>query len=132
MLNIRNYKYTDYPVLKAWWEANNEAAPTLSLMPLESTFVAEWEGKPLLSVTLYLTNCKEIAFVENFIGDPEAKGPLRKEAGQVLQRYIEKWAKAAGYNRLMCTLLTEPLKPRYEELGYKTGVSGVSLMVKEI
>jgi hypothetical protein len=70
MIKIREYQKSDWEQVESWWKSAGEVAPKASMMPLESSFIAEIKGYAALAVALYLTNTPEAAYVENFIGNP--------------------------------------------------------------
>jgi hypothetical protein len=132
MVLIRPYKATDFPLVKSWWNAANEVAPLPEMMPEDSSFITEIDGRPVLAVTVYLTNSKAIAYTENFIGDPEYKGSSRREAASMLSDHIATFAKERGYQNLLCIASTQKLVGRYEELGYVKTLENVSTFVRRL
>lgn len=132
MITIRSYTSADWKMIKEWWHLSGEVGPFESMMPLDSSFVAELDGSPALAVALYLTNMPEAAFVENFIGNPEVKGEKRKEASQLLADHIARFAKQRGYKCLVCMTEKDVLKKRYVELGFNPTLSGVTTFVRVV
>jgi hypothetical protein len=132
MMKIREYQTSDWPVVKSWWKASGEMAPLPDMMPEESSFVAEVDHVPALAVAIYLTNTKELAYVENFVGNPAMSGKKRREAALILSDHIAKFAKGRGFKRLMCMTEKKPLVGRYKELGYKPTLGGVTTLVREL
>lgn len=130
MVKILPYFATDWPKIEAWWKASGETAPLATMMPLESSFVAYVDGTPALAVALYLTNTPQIAYVENFIGNPECKGAERREAAKVLSDHIAAFAKQRGFASLMCMTEKQPLKQRYMELGFQPTLGGLTAFVR--
>jgi hypothetical protein len=116
-------------MIKGWWESSGEPVPSRDLLPVNSTFIAELSGAPALAVCLYLTNTPELAFVENFIGNPRLKG-ARRQAVKPLLDYITGFAKAMGYRRLFCMTDKESLVKHYMELGFVPTLSGVTTLVR--
>jgi hypothetical protein len=131
-MNIRPFKIEEYFMVCQWWTTQGEEAPSLAMMPLESTFMVDVNGNPILAVTLYLTNSKEVCYVENLIGNPEYKTESRKLAAAKLQEFIEQFAKDRGYRHLVCFGYKEKVKNRYVELGYKKTMDNISSFSKEI
>ena len=126
MITIRNYKKSDFAMISGWWKKANEIGPLETMLPPESSFVAEIDNVPSLCVSLYLTNITEFCYAENFIGNPEMKGTLRREASHVLAKHVEGFAKNRGYKRLLCMAHKGPVKHRYEELGYSRTLDDVT------
>lgn len=119
-------------MIESWWKSAGELPPLKGMMPLESSFVAEVYGVPSLAVTVYLTNTHELAYVENFIGNPAVVGDDRKHAAMILSDHIAKFAKGRGFKRLMCMTEKKALVGRYKELGFKPTLSGVTTLIRSL
>lgn len=130
MVEIRPYFADDWGEIERWWKASGELPPLPTMMPLESSFIAEIDNKPALAVALYLTNTPELAYVENFIGNPKAKGVARREAAYALAHHISAFAKSRGFQRLMCLTEKPILAKRYQELGFHPTLGGVTAFVR--
>lgn len=131
MITIQKYHPSYFETLDSWWEHYNETAPTKELIP-ESTFIVFCKDTPILSVSLILGNITEYCTVDNFIGNPDYEGPIRHEAGFLLNAHIAEYAKNLGYKKLFCMSYREPVKRRYEELGYVKTLDNVTTYIKEI
>jgi hypothetical protein len=129
---IRPYRESDWPTIEGWWIASGETPPLPTMMPLESSFVAEIDGKPALAVTVYLTNTPEVAYTENFIGNPKLRGSERTSAAVILSNHIAEFAKAKGFKRLLCMTEKWALRARYQQLGYEPTLSGVTTFVRSL
>ena len=130
-IKIRTYQKSDFKMVCSWWIDSKEVGPNEGMMPLESSFIAEIDDIPALAVTVYLTNSKEVAYTENFIGNPKVKGDKRKEAAIVLSDHIFNFVKSYGYKRLMCMTEKPILVSRYKELGYFPTLSGLTTLVRD-
>jgi hypothetical protein len=73
-----------------------------------------------------------MCYVQNFIGNPNFKGPIRKQAGELLQKHIEQFAKELNIKRLICYTYKDKIKDRYKELGYQPTYDNITSFVKEI
>lgn len=131
IITIRLYNPEDWKMVKSWWDIQNEFAPLETMMPLNSSFIAEIDEVPALAVCLYLTNTPEVAYVENFVGNPELKGTSRKEATNILLNHITKFAFEMGYKRLLCMSEKPILKAHYEKIGFTKTLDGVATFIKE-
>lgn len=131
MLNITNFKSSDYEMIQAWWSAANELCPPLEAMPEESTFILSANGVPAASISVLLTNTKELCYLENFVSNPELKG-ARKELTQKIIDHANQYARNLGYKRTLIFSYKDKIKNRYEELGMRHTVSNVSAFVKEL
>jgi hypothetical protein len=130
MITIRNYSKADWPEIESWWKVSGETPPLPTMMPPESSFVAELEGKPALAVAIYLTNTPELAYVENFIGNPAMKGSDRSMGASLLADHISNFARSRGYKRLLCMTEKQALKGRYIQLGFQPTLGGVTTFVR--
>lgn len=130
MITIRPYRKDDWAQVDSWWKESGEIGPLETMMPLESSFIAEIDGTPALAVTLYLTNTPELCYVENFIGNPALKGGERRLATYMLLEHITKFANLLGYKRLICMTEKPILVERYKEIGFTPTLSGVTTFAR--
>ncbi len=126
---LRNLQSHEVASVINWY--GNEPSPTSDMMPLESTFICEISKVPALCVTLYLTN-SSVAYIELFIGNPDIKGPLRREAAQALVNHFQRFAREKGYTKLLCLAPNEALRRYYQKLGYTPTIDNVSVLLKEL
>lgn len=126
---IRNLQAHEVESVIQWY--GNDPVPTPDMMPLESTFICEIDSVPALCVTLYLTN-GPLAYIELFIGNPDKRGPLRREATQALVNHFEHFAREKGYTKLLCLAPNESLRRYYQRLGYTLTLDSVSALLKEL
>lgn len=75
-------------MIQSWWKLQNEFPPTLEMLPEESTFICEHNKIPLTAITVYLTNSLEFCMLDNFVGNPEMRGDLRKQASGLILSLI--------------------------------------------
>lgn len=130
-ITIRPYESKDWNMVLSWWEMQKEYPPIETMMPLNSSFIAELDGNPALAVCLYLTNTPEVCYVENFVGNPEFKGPVRKQATVILLDHISNFAHSLGFKRLLCMSEKPILKSHYESIGFTRTLDGVATFTKE-
>jgi hypothetical protein len=130
-VRIRNYKDDEFKMIDSWWKSANELGPIPGMLPEETTFVLEFEGEPALCITLYTTNSKEVAYLENFIGSPKLKGVRKALAPQIID-HASRFAKSRGIRRLVCLAPNEKLEGRYTELGFTKTVKGLTALTKEL
>jgi len=129
-LSIKKFEQKDYELVKDWWDSYKEQAPHFTMMP-ETSYIMYYNNQPILSVSLLLTNTP-IAWVDNYIGNPEHKGSIRKECGNVLLRHLEEVAKSNGKDRMICMSINEKTTKRYLELGFIKTASNVDTFVKGV
>lgn len=134
MFSIRSYREADYPTIHSWWKAQNEVAPNPGMMPADSSFILEVDGRPTIAVCLYLTNTKEICYVENFVGNPNCELSSRREGTRLLLAHLKEFATQHGYLRLLCLAHAPKLKSYYQEIGFTPtldNVMGFSLELRK-
>lgn len=129
-MNIRLFNKNDYETIKMWWYKAHEIPPTLEMLPEDSTFILELDNKPQVSLTVYLTNSKHLAYLENFVKDPELKDS--KQYTELLVKHVEMFTKEQGYKVLACLAYKDKLKKRYEDLGYINTLNNLSSFIKEL
>lgn len=129
-MNIRLYKKEDFNIIKDWWIKSNEVPPIEEMLTEDSTFILEMHGKAKMCISVYLTNCKCVAYLENFIKDPEFKDS--KKSSKTLVEHAEIFAKEKGFRILVCYSYKEKLSKRYQELGYINTLNNLSSHAKEL
>ena len=131
---IRNYCAQEYEEIFSWWFRRNEPGPEPDMLPEESTFIIEIDGRAAYCVTVYVLNTKAVAWVDNFVRNPAIVGPkaLLREAVAALQSHLEHFARERGIRRLFCFSYQDALKKRYAEIGYRETLGQVSTFIKEV
>ena len=127
---IEQFKDSDYEMLKSWWAAHNEMAPELHMMP-KTTYIMYCEDQPILSVGLIMTSIP-LAWIDNFIGNPELKGQNRKECSGILLQYLNKVSKEHGKERMFCMSMNEKTTKRYIDLGFKRTSNNICTFIKGV
>lgn len=127
---IRKFEFADYELTKAWWAHYQEQGPEISMVP-ETSYMMLIGNKPILSVGLFLTN-GPIAWIDNYIGNPDLEGSVRKECGDVLLKHLEEVAKMNCKDRMFCMSMNEKTSKRYIELGFIKTASNISTFIKPI
>ena len=129
--STRLFRLSEYPLIKSWWTIRKMVPPLLDMMPEESTFVLDVEGKPVASLSLILTNTGT-AWLDNFITDPESDADIRKIGMDLAWQEILTFLKRENYSRLFAMSVNVNTKKRYEEFGFKQTLQGVTTMTMEI
>lgn len=123
----------DFETVLSWWEFHKEIPPTIDMLPVDSTFMLDNNYDSWLCVTVYLTNSREIAWVDNLVSNPKISSDQdRAAAVELLQSYLESWCRGRGYTKLFCMSETPKLGKRYQELGYIPTASGITTFIKKI
>jgi len=127
---IKKFDKSQYTMIKSWWDFYKEQAPELIMMP-ETSYIMSVDSKPILCVSLFLTN-GPLAWIDNYVGNPELKGSMRKECGHILLTYLEDTAKDAGKDRMFCMSINQKTTKRYIELGFTKTCENITTFIKEI
>lgn len=129
---IRPYVSNDFNEIVSWWTKQNECPPTPGMMIEDGTFVLEIENIPALSLTVFLTQSKEISYIEGFVKNPVFKGVSLEAFGSKLWEHCFQYAKEKGYNRIICYCIENKLKDKYARFGMTTTCSSLTSFVKEL
>lgn len=127
---IKQFQSDNYQMIKSWWDCAKEVAPELNMLP-RTSYIMYHNQLPILSVSLFITN-GPLAWVDNYIGNPEFKGEVRKQCGKLLLNHLEEVAKLNGKDRLFCMSVNDKTSKRYVELGFTKTCSNVSTFTKEL
>lgn len=96
----------------------------------DSSFILEIDGIPSLHMSFYITNCKGVSYLENFVGNPEMKGMVRREATKYLISFLTELAKQLGYKRLIGFGFQDKTKAYYKTLGFENTLNDVSVFCR--
>lgn len=123
-IRIRPYHNDDYQEISSWMITKFDES-ILS----DSTFILDIDDVPAFCLTMYFTNSKELAFIENFAGNPNLK-EIRKPYSQTLWVYLEDLAKQLGYKKVICLSNVDDLTNKYESFGYTKIMNNVDVLRK--
>lgn len=132
MIYIRHYTNEDFNMLTNWWLASGETPPPMDLLPVGSVYILELDNKPLLSGTIYFTNCEALCHIANLISNPEYKVENRKEYTEVLMKYLQKVAKNAGAKWALALPYKEGIKRIHLENGFRKTLDNITALVKDL
>lgn len=116
---IRSYEHRDYEMVKSWWHSHNLPAPTVDMIPEDTSYIIEYEETPLACISWFGTNAS-FALIDNLVANPDFQGALREVMVDELIWYVETEAKEEGYNKVFCFTEKEKLADRYRSIGYQT------------
>ncbi len=127
------YYYTEsnhFDTIAAWARTAGVEVFTKDMLPL-TTYIATYEGAPAVMLSLITTNTDR-AYLEYALGNPDMKGPIRRQLFKDLVQYVQDVAQGLGYSKLICLAPNTKLSEYYASLGYSPNLSNLSLMVKEL
>jgi hypothetical protein len=133
-LNFRNIKPSEVKMIQEWWVLVPPGIPpTDDMLPLESTFMMDVANVPAVCITIYTTNSKEFAMLDNLIANPKlVKKSSRSWVVERTVRAAEKHARSLGFKKLICFASEPKLAKRYSQLGYNVTAQKVTSLVKEL
>lgn len=129
---VRSYEDSDYDLLRKWWAKYDQGIPTREMLPPTTTLVAEKDNRVVAALTMYTTNSKQFAMIDNLIADPESSKEDRRLAIRRMLLIFKFTAKAMGIKSFFCCSTKEKLTERYEEYGFKPTCRGVTTMSKNL
>lgn len=129
-IDIRPYKESDFETIKTWWQQHNGIPPQPGMMIEDGTFVVEWSGEPVMTLTVFKTQSTEIAFFEGFCKHPYLPKELSYQFGSNLFEHCYEYLQKNGYKRAILYAEYEALVKRYEALGMTKALSGLTSMTR--
>jgi hypothetical protein len=126
---IRNYENSDFETICSWWRAAGEPPPLPGMMVEDGTFILERNHKPILSLTVMITQ-SNIAYFEGYIAAP---GVSRLPSdGLSLWNHCFDYAKRCECKHVILYAGKEALVRRYQELGAVPALSGLTALVRNL
>lgn len=129
---VRPYLNSDYEEIRGWWEDAGVPGPTPGEMIEDGTFVLEIDGVPGMSLTVFLTQSKSVAYLEGYIAALGLFPEDRKQGGRVLWNHCYQFAKDRGYSNLFIYAGHPKLVERYEDLGMTRSLSGLTALHRRV
>jgi len=121
-----------WPLVCDWWMKAGFAPVPLDILPDNTSYIGYIDDIPTMSVCLYLTNSK-VAYLENFIANPDSDVNSRKELVKWGIEQLEKVAKDAGKIYFWAYPTSKALVRYYQRrLGFKTLQEGITSMARKI
>jgi hypothetical protein len=130
--NIRPYKHSDYENIVSWWLSYNECPPVFGMMVEDGTFVLQLNNVPALSLTVFLTQSKEISYLEGFIKNPVFKDISLEDYDRLLWDHCFNYAKLRGYKRIVALCEEPKLFNKYKRLGMTEICSSLKSFTREL
>ena len=130
--NIKPYKNSDYPEVASWLFLSYKQIAPPSILLEEGTFILELDNVPALSLTVLLTQTKDMSYIFNFIKNPKFKNNNLEEYGQQLWNHCFDYAKSKGYKQIICFSENEKLTEKYQRFGMKKNLEHLTSFIKEL
>ncbi len=132
MVNIRPYQHADFEQICKWWEFHDEVPPLYGMMVEDGTFIAELNGKPVMTLTALTTQSKEISYFEGYCASPSIETSVSNEIGNILWDHCIQYLKNKGFKRVMLLCSHKKLMYRYQDLGMSVTMTGLYSLVREL
>lgn len=132
MILIRHYREKDYEVIRKWWEDHREPAPLPGMMIEDGTHVLCLEDQPVMTLTAFTTQSKDVALLEGFCAKPGMLQKERNVLSQLLFARCLKYLKDRGVRSVFMLTNEVKLKKRFEQLGLSVLSSKLWSLGKEI
>lgn len=129
---IRPYTNADFNEICSWWEGHHETPPIYGMMVEDGTFVVEYQGERVMTVTALKTQSQEVAYLEGFCVKPQTDKKLSHEFSNILFDHACRYLKKAGYKRALIMTNKHRIMDRYIDLGMRRTLSGVFTLVREL
>lgn len=128
---LKPYEDRDWEMLASWWVGAGYDAVPADLLK-NCTYIGYINDLPVMSITMYLTD-SPMAYLENFIANPEAPQEARKTMVKWGLDRLEQMAKTEG-KKYFWAHPNNPALARYYErqIGFKTMQTGLTSMARTI
>ena len=130
-VNIRPYNHSDYNMICGWWNSHNEQSPLPGMMVENGTFIYEYDGIPVMSLTVFITQ-SSIGYIEGYISNPEIDPSYKKICGPDLWNHCFKWAQDNGVKHLLTYTNKFPLVKRYESFGMTKAIDNLTGLFRNV
>ena len=129
---IRPYSHEDFEMITSWWEAAGECPPVRGMMVEDGTFIMTLDNIPALTVTVFLTQSKEMAYAEGFIKNPIFNHMELEDEAQHLANHAYAYARDRGYSRLIAYCNNKKLTEKYIRLGLQLSAENLFSVVRKL
>lgn len=130
--NIRQYETSDFPMLATWWEEHHETVPEETMMPRGTSYIIEWNDKPIASMCWVITNMPDVCYAAHFISDPNSIRDVRRDAIKTLFEFICEEIRFRGYKHLLAFGYEKKLNERFMKLGFRHTFEALNSFVKDL
>lgn len=124
-VTIRAYQNSDFEDICRWWEVHDECPPLHGMMVEDGTFIAEVDGKKIMTLTALTTQSKEISFFKGFCASPDLDKKTSNEIANILWEHCIQYLKSKGCRRVIATAIHKKIMFRYQDLGMRVDMNGL-------
>lgn len=130
MISIRSYTDEDFVMLHRWNAAYGEFGPTREMIPTDSAFILEVDGKPAFFLSMWLTNMN-CCYLEGIVSDKSFRGD-REACLKAMFDHVEGVAKEKGYNTMIALAYKEPITNMLHKYGFTTTLRNITSSVRRV
>lgn len=130
-MRIRSYDPIDFEVIQSWWKEQDQVPPLKGMMVEDGTFVLEYSGEPVMTLTAFRTQSLEVCYFEGYCAKPGLDRKLRNHLGKILWNHCYSYLKKNGAKRVTAFTEKKRLAQRYEDLGMMPTLKGLYALTKE-
>lgn len=127
---IRPYRDEDFETISSWWDQVREVGPLPGMMVPDGTFVVEIDDEPVMTLTVFKTQSKEVSFLEGFCRKPDLDRLTSKQVGALLWEHCFQYLRDDGFKRVICLSHKPALTGRYQNFGMQVNLNGLSALGK--
>jgi hypothetical protein len=98
-IEVKQFKETDYNILKKWFRGHNWAIMPRDQIPVETSFLVYTGGVPVAFSSYYKSN-SSLALMGSTISDPGSNRSIKTKALSVLYDHVLQHSKSEGFNCL--------------------------------
>lgn len=131
MIVIRPYEESDYGEICSWWLEQDETPPYPGMMVNNGTFVLEYNGERVMTLTALMTQSKQISYLEGFCSKPGLNRSERNKLSLLILSWCIQFLKENHFKRTVILTHKLALKKRYQELGMTPIMRGLYSLGKE-
>lgn len=132
MVNIRPFRNTDFEMICSWWEFYGAVPPIAGMMCEDGTFILELGTEPVMTLSVLLTQSKEISYFEGYCAKPGLSKENSNDCGNILWDHCYKYLRDKGYKRVIIFTDKDSLARRYMDLGMTKAVGGLTSLAREL
>lgn len=125
-IQVRPYQESDFDEICSWWKEHGEFAPLPGMMTPEGTFVLDLNGMPVMTLSVLMTQTKEISYFEGYCAKPSLEKRLSNALGKLLWNHGYNYLRDRGYKRVIAFTDKTKLAERYEDLGMNQNMQGLT------
>jgi|SRR6478735_2608065 len=131
-ISIRAYQHTDFEEICKWWVGHHELPPIQGMMIENGTFILENDHQPVMTLTAFMTQSKEVSYIEGYCAKPGLDSALRRTLGEMIWEHCFQFLRSNGFKRALAFTDKPELVNRYKKFGMIKNMDGLSSLGREL